>query len=39
MSDMTEAPAFPSEALFGGRNYRLLADIHSAYRWRSAPPA
>ncbi|WP_167075346.1 flagellar motor switch protein FliN [Sphingomonas vulcanisoli] len=27
MSDMSEAPALPSEALFGGRNYRLLADI------------
>ena len=27
MSDMSEAPVLTNEALFGGRNYRLLADI------------
>ena len=27
MSDMSEAPAFSPDAMFGGRNYRLLADI------------
>lgn len=27
MSDMSVAPGLSSEALFGGRNYRLLADI------------